>query len=120
MPDSFAFPVLSDARGDLLPIELSDVPFPVRRVFWVRGSSAGVGRGGHVAGCQELLVLTSGTAEIDYGPDPSAPRRVRLTAPGSGVLVADDDHVVYRLSGADASILVLASEPYAALESRSG
>lgn len=41
------WPMFFDERGLLLPIDLSAIPFPVKRIFLVTGCPAGMKRGNH-------------------------------------------------------------------------
>ena len=55
----------TDRRGTLLPIEMDDVPFPVRRLFVIAPNDAGEVRGGHGhRDGRQLLVCLDGEIEI--------------------------------------------------------
>ncbi|MGI8645882.1 MAG: WxcM-like domain-containing protein [Nocardioides sp.] len=108
MPDrELSFAVHRDDRGTLLPIELADTPFVVRRVFTVVGPAGGAERGGHAAVCQEAVVVVAGSVEVEV-----AGERVVLDEPGAGVLIGAGEYVAYRLRDAPSVILVLADEDY--------
>lgn len=50
-----------DGRGELTPFSLSEIPFKVKRVFFVRGYND-VKRGGHAhKECQQLVYCITGT-----------------------------------------------------------
>jgi hypothetical protein len=105
--------VHEDARGALLPVELDDIDFPVRRVFVVTAPEAGAERGGHVVSCRELVVLTSGHAQIHVGSSTDElSETVVLDTPGSAVHLETGEFMAYRLA-ASSSVLVLAEEPFA-------
>lgn len=107
------FRTITDDRGTLLPVELDDLPFVVRRVFVVHGSSTAAARGDHEVPCHQLAVLLSGTASFRVsGPD-AVTRECMLRERGEAVALQPGEHVVYHLDSEDAAILVLASEPYA-------
>jgi len=101
------FPAIDEPRGWLLPVELDDVPFPVRRVFVVAGPPGGATRGDHAATCQELVVLLSGSATFEV-----ALATTVLERPGQSLHVRRGDHVRYHLPDDASRILVLAEEPY--------
>ena len=105
-------PVHRDARGDLLPVELDEVEFPVRRVFVVTAPPEGADRGGHEVSCGELVVLLTGRAEVRVGErSDDLSETVVLDGPGAGVYLARGEFMTYRLDGSS-SILVLAEEAY--------
>lgn len=105
-------PVHRDARGVLLPVELDEVEFPVRRVFVVTAPPEGADRGGHEVSCGELVVLLTGRAEIHVGErSDQLSETVVLDQPGAGVHLESGDFMAYRLDGSS-SVLVLAEGPY--------
>ena len=106
-----ALPVFTDERGTLLPIELDEVGFDVRRVFTVTGSSPGSTRGEHLTDCRELVVLVQGEVEVttrSLGVD----RRVTLDRPGATLEVVPETFIRYRLRDDSSTILVLADQPF--------
>ena len=105
------FTVHEDGRGALLPVELDDVDFPVRRIFVVSAPEGGADRGGHEVSCGELVVLVGGRAQIEVRGT-SGSETVRLEAPGDGVRLVAGEYMAYRLADSS-SILVLAEEPFA-------
>lgn len=107
------FPIFSDRRGTLLPIEFQDLPFPVERVFFISDSPEGLERGGHFAGCRELCILVSGQASFTLGYPEAEGIKVKLQNPGDAVLIDSGDYVRYSLQDQDSKILVIAEKPYA-------
>ena len=106
-----AFPARVDERGTLLPIELDDVGFVVRRIFTVTGTSPASTRGEHLTDCHELIVLIQGEVEVttrSLGVD----RRVTLDRPGATIEVVPDTFIRYRLRDDASTILVLADKPF--------
>ena len=101
-----------ETRGSLLPIDLADLPFRARRVFVVRGVPPGTTRGGHAhqRGAQ-LLVRLSGQIRVEVGAEGNsepfllADSRVGLLLPAA--VWSSQTYLT-----ADASLLVLCSEPY--------
>ena len=108
------FPVHRDPRGELVVVEGEDVGFAVRRVFTVSGLDGGGTRGGHLAGCTELLVLVTGSAAIRVRRAGETERSWLLDAPGQSVTIREKDHVEYDLGGAGSVLLVLCDAPYEA------
>jgi hypothetical protein len=106
-----AFAAHTDARGTLLPIELDDVGFEVRRVFTVTGVPGGSTRGDHLSDCRELILLVSGEAEVTTG-SAGASRTVTLDHAGASLDLAAGVYVRYRLRDERSVILVLADEPF--------
>ena len=102
------FPTYGDERGDLLAIELHDVPFTVRRVFVVRGVEERLPRGDHDVPCEELVVLLNGSVCFDLD-SPAGPDRVVLDKPGQRLLLSTGQSMSYVLDGPESAILVLAS-----------
>jgi hypothetical protein len=106
-----AFPAHVDGRGTLVPIELDEVDFQVRRVFTVTGVAGGSTRGDHVTDCRELIVLVSGEIEVTTGSADSW-RRVTLDRPGASIELEAGLFVRYRLRDDRSVILVLTDESY--------
>lgn len=56
------FKVFEDERGDLTPIEFSDLPFIPQRIFIVKNCEKGIKRGGHAHHkTQQLLICLKGS-----------------------------------------------------------
>lgn len=107
------FALAADARGTLMPIEFSKVPFTVRRLFVVTGPLGGATRGEHLVPCAQLLCLIGGEASVRVGPDAnSLGLEMRLTHLGQCLLLREGSYVLYTLSDAASSLLVLAEQPY--------
>lgn len=104
-------PTFEDPRGLLLPIEFSDVPFPVARCFAVTTESAPVVRGDHEAGCNELFVLLAGVVSLRLTTSDQA-RSYRLATPGEAVWIRPWEQVDYELLLPGSTIIVLADQPY--------
>jgi hypothetical protein len=108
-----AYQMFHEARGSLLPVELFDVPFPVRRVFVVAGPPGGADRGDHPAPCGEEVVLISGSVHFTIiDAEGSVTDEFVLDEPGQRVVLRRGEHVRYRLPDERSRILVLAEEPY--------
>jgi len=113
------FEVSSDVRGTLLPFELSEVPFAVRRVFTVTGPVGGATRGNHLVPCGQLLCLVAGSSEVRIGDDAQTlGDPVALSEVGEYVILEAGDYVTYTVPDESTTLLVLAEQPYAPRSSR--
>src|SRR3954470_16473578 len=78
----------SDARGHLVAVTAGvEVPFDIKRVFWIFGNTAGLPRAGHASSTTtELLVTVAGScrATID---GPAGSHAVTLDRPDDSLLV---------------------------------
>lgn len=107
------FTPVVDERGSLLPIELGDVPFTVRRSFIVTGPVGGATRGEHVVPCAQLLCLVAGSADVRVGEgSDSLGDAALLREAGDHVLLAPGEYVSYRLADEHSTVIVLAEQPY--------
>jgi hypothetical protein len=106
------FPTFVDERGELLAVEFSDVPFPVRRAFVVRGADVRLPRGDHPVPCEELVVLLEGSVQFDI-ESPAGADRVVLDKAGQRLLLTTGQSMSYVLDGPRSAILVLASAAHA-------
>lgn len=104
---------VSDIRGDLLPIDLSDdLPFTPRRVFFVHGVPSKEVRGAHAHyQCEQFLVALHGSVSciVDNG---TSRAEYLLDDPSKGLhMPAMTWGTQYRYSS-DAVLAVFASRPY--------
>lgn len=111
MAEDRPFPSFVDERGSLLAVEFADVPFDVRRVFVVRGTSSRLPRGDHDVPCHELVVLLSGAARFEV-VSPGGTECTSLEAVGERLLLRPGHRVSYVLDGPESAIMVLASAAY--------
>jgi hypothetical protein len=60
------FRKIPDPRGNLTPVEAShDVPFPIKRVYWIYDVPGGASRGGHAyRTLEEVFVSLSGSFDL--------------------------------------------------------
>ena len=102
-----------DGRGELLAVELKELPFAPRRVFVASAPPEGATRGDHTIPCAQMMVLLHGRVDVELGPDPahlSAP--ITLEDPGARLDLPVGQYIRYRLHGPDSQVLVLAAESY--------
>lgn len=80
--------VSTPGKGSLSFFEsLRDVPFEIRRVYYIHGAPAGVLRGGHAhRDLKQLLVCIAGAVEVVLD-DGSGRRSCVLDVPSKGLLV---------------------------------
>lgn len=109
----YLFPPHGDDRGQLVAIEaMKDLPFPVKRVYYIYDTLANVRRGFHAHKClEQILICVSGSCKIhlDNGYDTA---EVTLDKPNEGLYIANNMwREMYDFSEG-AVLLVLASEYY--------
>ena len=108
------FPQHGDERGHLVVVEGGkDIPFDIKRVFYIFGSDRDVVRGIHANRKSEfVLINVSGTSKVLVKDGKGAQRVFDLRQPHTGIyLPAMVWKEMYEFSP-DAVLLVLASEPY--------
>ncbi len=109
----YHFPPHGDDRGQLVAIEeMKDLPFDIKRVYYIYATLPGVRRGFHAhRNLQQILICVSGSCKVhlDNGTDTA---EVLLNNPCEGLYISNDTwREMYDFS-ADAVLLVLASEYY--------
>lgn len=109
----YTFPPHGDERGQLVAIEaMKDLPFEVRRVYYIYDTLPEVRRGFHAHKClEQILICVHGSCRIhlDNGFDTA---EVLLDKPNEGLYIANDMwREMYDFSDG-AVLLVLASEYY--------
>lgn len=109
----YQFPPHGDDRGQLIAIEaMKDLPFEVKRVYYIYDTLPNVRRGFHAhRNLQQILVCVHGSCKIhlDNGSDTA---EVLLDKPYEGLYIANDMwREMYDFSEG-AVLLVLASEYY--------
>ncbi len=107
----FQLKKITDPRGNLTVAEQqSDVPFDVKRVYWVYDVPGGESRGGHAhRHCREMIVAVSGSFDVTLD-DGSEKQTYHLNHPWQGLFV---DTGIWRTLddfSSGAVCLVLASE----------
>ena len=109
----FQFPPHGDDRGQLIAIEANkDLPFAVKRVYYIYDTLEGVRRGFHAhRNLQQVLICVSGSCKIhlDNGRETA---EVLLEKPSEGLYIANDMWREMYDFTPDAVLLVLASEYY--------
>lgn len=107
------FPALGDERGSLVALESEKtVPFPIKRVYYIFGTNAGVSRGFHAhKRLQQVALCITGKCRMILD-DGRQRDEVWLDSPNKGLIIGD---LVWREMhdfSEDCVLLVLASEHY--------
>ena len=109
----YNFPPHGDDRGQLVAVEtLKDIPFEVKRVYYIYDTQPGVRRGFHAhRELEQVLICVHGSCKIhlDNGTDTA---EVLLDKPSEGLYISNDMwREMYDFSDG-AVLLVLASRHY--------
>jgi dTDP-4-dehydrorhamnose 3,5-epimerase-like enzyme len=107
-----ALPERVDPRGALLPLDFDRLPFEPRRIFVVHDVPAGTTRGGHAhRSSRMLLVRLAGRIDVELraGGDRAM---VVLDRSDTALLLEPGVWAAHTYVTADATILVLADEPF--------
>lgn len=107
------FPALGDERGSLISLEThKQIPFDIKRVYYIYGTQAGVARGFHAhKQLKQVAVCVAGTCRMILD-DGNKREELWLDSPAKGLLIED---MVWREMhdfSDDCVLLVLASEHY--------
>lgn len=102
-----------DSRGQLVAIEqLKDVPFEIKRVYYMYDTTEGVTRGYHAhKNLQQILICVHGSCKIRLD-DGAEKEVVTLDKPYEGLYVSNNMWREMFDFSPDAVLLVLASELY--------
>lgn len=109
----YAFQQHGDERGQLVALEeFKDIPFEIKRVYYMYDTGEGVHRGFHAhKSLEQILICIHGSCKIllDNGEEQKV---VSLEKPYEGLYIANDMwREMYDFSS-DAVLLVLASDYY--------
>ena len=109
----YAFQQHGDHRGQLVALEEGkEIPFQVKRVYYMYDTVEGVRRGYHAHKClEQILICVHGSCKIllDNGKETAV---VNLDTPYEGLYISNDMwREMYDFSS-DAVLMVLASELY--------
>ena len=110
---TYSFPPHGDDRGQLIAIEEQrDLPFDIKRVYYIYDTLPGVRRGFHAHKClQQILICVSGGCRIHLD-DGEQTAEVTLDKPTEGLYISNNTwREMYDFSEG-AVLLVLASEYY--------
>ncbi|MDE1357276.1 FdtA/QdtA family cupin domain-containing protein [Vibrio aestuarianus] len=107
------FKSLGDERGSLIALEGNkDIPFDIKRVYYILGTQAGVARGFHAhKELQQVAVCITGQCKfiMDDGRDK---QEIIMSSPTQGIIIDKMQwHEMHEFSD-DCVLLVLASDYY--------
>src|SRR6478672_3180572 len=106
------FPVQAESRGSLIPFDFSQLPFPPRHAFTVRGVPAGVTRGQHaLRNTQQLLICLAGRLSVQLRAGGRS-ETVGLDRPDIGLFIAENLWSAQTYLTAETIMLALTSAPY--------
>ncbi len=111
---TYILPTHTDERGSLTCLETSkDMPFEVKRVFWIYGIPEGKSRGEHAHHtCAELLFPVCGSFKVSLSDDGKHFTEYVLDTPNRGLLIPPMVWCRLYDFSADSVCLCLASEDY--------
>ena len=109
----YEFQQHGDDRGQLVALEeMKDIPFSIKRVYYMYDTAEGVSRGGHAhKSLEQILICVHGSCKVllDDGADKKI---VSLEKPYEGLYLANNIwREMYDFSS-DAVLMVLASKLY--------
>ena len=104
---------ITDPRGNLTVAQQpSEVPFDVKRVYWIYDVPGGESRGGHAhRRCREMIVAVSGSFDVTLD-DGQEKQTYHLNHPWQGLLVETGVWRTLDDFSSGAVCLVLASEHF--------
>lgn len=107
------FPPLGDERGSLVALEaVKTVPFDIKRVYYLFGTSSGVSRGFHAhKQLEQVAVCVTGKCRMVLD-DGKERRSIWLDSPVKGLRIGSLMWREMHDFSADCVLLVLASEHY--------
>jgi hypothetical protein len=106
-------PRIIERCGNLTPIHgLKDIPFPIKRVFYLYDIPGGEDRGAHAhKKCHQILIAASGSFEVEMN-DGTNKRTVLLNRPYFGLHIPPGIWAVEKGFSSGSICLVIASHPY--------
>jgi hypothetical protein len=106
-------PRIQSRSGNITPISNQiEIPFDIKRVFYIYDIPGGESRGAHSHGeCHQFLIAASGSFEIDLN-DGHINRNIMLNRPNFGLHVPPGIWASEKGFSSGAICLVLASEKY--------
>lgn len=107
------FNIIGDQRGSLIALEGNhDIPFDIKRVYYIFGTEKSVIRGKHAhKKLEQVIFCPSGSCDfiLDDGKNRE---KVSLTRPDEGLYIKNNLWREFTNFSKDCVVMVLASEPY--------
>jgi hypothetical protein len=109
-----AFRKILDPRGSLTPVEHGDdVPFQIKRAYWINEVPGGAARGGHAyRTLEEVFIALSGSFDLTVDNGSGSTIRQTLNRSYYGVYVAPMTWRRLENFSTNAVCLILSSQPY--------
>lgn len=106
-------PKIKNRAGNITPISNDiEVPFNIKRIFYIYDIPAGEDRGAHAhKECHQFLIAASGSFEVELD-DGKIKRTVTLNRPNFGLHIQPGIWAAEKSFSSGAICLVLASEKY--------
>lgn len=107
------FAVHGDYSGKLVALEEhKDIPFDVRRVYYIWGNAPGVERGRHAhERLEQIIICVSGSCDFTLD-DGKERETIHLDNPSQGLLIRHNVWREFKNFSKDCVLVVLASEHY--------
>ena len=111
--EKYTFHSHGDERGQLIAIEaFKDIPFDIKRVYYIYGMDAGVRRGFHAhKSLEQILICIHGSCKVMLD-DGKEKKTIHLDRPYEGLYVSNAMWREMFDFSSDAVLIVLASELY--------
>lgn len=107
------FTTCTDQRGSLTFVENAQLPFEIRRVFWIHHTPDGASRGAHAhRTCAEIIVPVTGTFDIDLTLRDGRSFSFQLDNPDTGLFIPAMSWCELRNFAPGTVCLCFASESY--------
>jgi len=83
-----SFPRFPESNGVLTPIEYCDVPFEVKRIFYINNTMHGDIRGDHAhKKCHQMLVCLNGECEVQFESGNTIGSNMLQSSDSKGLLI---------------------------------
>lgn len=107
------FPIKGNYEGSLVPIEGNkDIPFDIKRVYYIWGTSYNAVRGRHShRNLEQVIICISGSCDFTLD-DGNNKKKLHLSSPNQGLYIKHNIWREFTNFSKDCVILVLASEYY--------
>lgn len=107
------FPKIQNRAGNITPVSnCIEIPFPIKRVFYIYDIPGGEDRGAHAhKECHQILIAASGSFEVELN-DGCSKRTIMLNRPYFGLHIPPGIWAAEKGFSSGAVCLVLASEKY--------